>query len=248
MRPSCLRMLFSGCLILLQGVDFLFTWALLDGGMHLDVYEANPVANAILARQGWLGLAGYKGLCTAVALVAGLVVSARRPAVGLRLLAVECLVMSGVVGWSAVLVQRPAETQHNEMTLLEQRGHQLHDRIKCTHQFHVAREEICRLVIRGEAGLYVGLERMRTCIESNRPKLTRAQQRGLPDTRYTAQVAAYLYHHCSRLLELEPGGAARLESLGRAIGRRFPTAPRIKASMPLDFPAPRWTCQATQEG
>src|SRR5262245_2234718 len=111
MRASKLTILFSGCLVLLQGVDFLLTWTLLEGGVRSDVYEANPLANAILVRQGWQGLAGFKAVCTGIALGAGLLASIRRPAVGLRLLAVECVVMLGVVGYSAALLQKPAEPE-----------------------------------------------------------------------------------------------------------------------------------------
>lgn len=249
MRASCLSLLFAGCLISLQCVDFWLTRALLEGGVRADVYEANPLAKAVLARQGWSGVAVFKGLCTAVALGAGLIASVRRPAVGLRLLAAECLVMSGVVGWSAMLVRQPSESQDTKpVSGLEQRSHQLLECLAVTQQFHEARVEICRLVIRGETSLHVGLERLRECIESNRSMLSRAQQESLPDTRHTAQVAAYLYHHCSRLLERQPGGAMRLELLGQAISQRFPTAPLVKIDTLSDLPAPNWSSRFTNGG
>src|SRR5687768_13949684 len=92
---SCLRAILAlvVAFVLLQAVDFAFTWKLL--GARADVYEANPLARTVLESGGWGGLALFKCAVTALALAAALLVARRRPAASLRLLAGLCLLMLG---------------------------------------------------------------------------------------------------------------------------------------------------------
>lgn len=248
MRASRLMLFFSGCFVLLQCVDFFLTWALLETGVRPDVYEANPVANTILACQGWRGLAGFKAMCTAVALGAGLLASIRRPAVGLRLLAVEVLIMAGVVGYSAVLVQGGAPPEGSrELPSLESHSTRLSGCITEMRRFDYSREMICRRVVAGKLTLPAGIERMGECITSYAPRLSRNQQLRLPEVRHPGQIAAYLYHHTSRLLDDDAPGRAALDRIEREIARRFPTAPRIKADLHTGGIIPKWSCRVAHQ-
>jgi hypothetical protein len=248
MRASRLMLFFSGCFVLLQGVDFFLTWALLETGVRPDVYEANPVANTILARQGWGGLAGFKAMCTAVALGAGLLASIRRPAVGLRLLAVEVLVMAGVVGYSALLVQGGAPPERSaEISAMESHSNRLGGCITEMRRFDYSREMICRRVVEGKLTLAAGIERMGECIASYAPRLSRNQQLRLPDVRHPGQIAAYLYHYTSRLLDNDAAGRAAMSRIERDISRRFPTAPRIKAGPQTGGIIPKWSCRVAHQ-
>src|SRR4051794_12057549 len=91
------RSLLVVALVLLQVIDFAFTWRLLTGGPR-DVYEANPVARAILESAGWAGMALFKASVTAVALACVLLVARLRPRLGTGLLAGLCLMVTLVVG------------------------------------------------------------------------------------------------------------------------------------------------------
>jgi hypothetical protein len=236
---------FSGCFVLLQGVDFLLTWALMESGVRTDVYEANPLANMILARKGWLGLAGFKLACTGVALAAGLAASIRRPAVGLRLMAVEVLAMAGVVGYSAMLVHggAPAKTS-DDLPALRSRSTEITGCITEMRRFDYIRGVICRRVLQGEETLVAGLERLRDCIASYAPRLSKSQRERLPDTRKLDQVAAYLYHHSSRLSDDDAVSRAGLERLAREVALYFPEAPRVKVSDLRGGGSPAWSSLA----
>src|SRR5262249_36530688 len=76
-----MRSLLLGTLGALQAADFVLTWLLVSGQVHQDVYEANPLANAVLARAGWLGLAAFKLGCAGLALGTALLVWRLRAAV-----------------------------------------------------------------------------------------------------------------------------------------------------------------------
>jgi hypothetical protein len=233
---------FSGCFVLLQGVDFSLTWALLESGVRTDVYEANPLANAILARKGWLGLAGFKLVCTGVALGAGVAASIRRPAVGLRLMALEVLAMAGVVGYSALLVHggTPAKTI-DDLPALESRSNEISGCLTEMRRFDYIRGVICRRVLQGEEGFVAGVERLRGCIASYAPRLSKSQRERLPDTRNLDQVAAYMYHHSSRLSDDDAVSRAGLERLAREVARHYPEAPRIKLSDLQRGGSPTWS-------
>src|SRR5262245_39554998 len=94
-----IRPLLLGTLCALQTADFVLTWLLVSGQVHRDVYEANPLANAVLARGGWVGLGAFKLSCAALALGTALLVWRLRPATGARLTGVLSLAMLLVVGY-----------------------------------------------------------------------------------------------------------------------------------------------------
>ncbi|MBX9627184.1 MAG: DUF5658 family protein, partial [Gemmataceae bacterium] len=71
------------------------------------VYESNPAAAWALGRFGWAGLAAVKALSVGLALAVLVPVAVRRPRVAERVLGVGCVVLAGVVGYSA-LVAVPA--------------------------------------------------------------------------------------------------------------------------------------------
>src|SRR6267378_546486 len=88
---------------LLNAADLLVTRLLLGQGLA-TVYEGNPVAAWLLGRHGWVGVAFFK-LATAL-LVAGAAaaVFARRPRLGVGVLAFGCATLAGVVVYSVALL------------------------------------------------------------------------------------------------------------------------------------------------
>jgi hypothetical protein len=88
---------------LLNVADLLLTRLLLGQGLA-TVYEGNPVAAWLLGRHGWVGVACFK-LATAL-LVAGAAaaVFARRPRLGVGVLAFGCATLAGVVVYSVALL------------------------------------------------------------------------------------------------------------------------------------------------
>jgi hypothetical protein len=89
--------------VTLSVLDLLLTWRLVEAP-HSRVYEANPLAAAVLLRFGWLGLGVFKTVCVASGLGAIVLVNRWRPALGLRLLGLLCPALLGVVGYSAALL------------------------------------------------------------------------------------------------------------------------------------------------
>jgi hypothetical protein len=88
--------------VLLSLADLALTWWLLSSSAG-GVYEANPLANWLLARHGWLGLAGFK--TAMVVLVIGLVglIARTRPRAAGRVLGFGCAAVAVVVLYSASL-------------------------------------------------------------------------------------------------------------------------------------------------
>lgn len=243
--PSVRFQVLAACLILLQGVDFLLTWLLIDGGCRSDVYEANPLANAILIRQGWFGLASFKSVCAVIALGAALLTSRRSLVLGERLLAIQCLILGGVVGYSGVLLAEPNRHQEH-IANLEASADQLDGKIADLHRLEQVRAAICRRVLEGKDDLATGIEQMRNCLATFSPNLMDAQRIRLPNLDQPSQLAAYLYHHCSRLLHRFPQAQEHLYRLGEEIGRRYPSAPRYDERVPPIDGMPMWTYETAQ--
>src|SRR5947209_1176746 len=95
--------LLTAAFVGLSLLDLVLTWRLV-GGTGGAVYEANPVAAAVLSRFGWLGLSLFKAGCVGVALGAIGLVGWLRPGLGSRLLSFACPALLGLVSYSVVLV------------------------------------------------------------------------------------------------------------------------------------------------
>ncbi len=102
-------------------LDFLLTWCLLGtpGG---GVYEANPIAARLLTAFGWLGLAAYKVACLSVVLGAVATLRLWRPAIARRVLVLGCVVLGGVVGYSAVLLHETSPNREERILLEHERA------------------------------------------------------------------------------------------------------------------------------
>lgn len=216
----------AACLVVLQAADFCLTWLLLASGLRSDVYEANPLALRILREHGWFGLAVFKGGCSLIAMTAALAVSRSRPAAALRLLVVLCLVMAGVVGYSGVLVAAPTNTPEQDVVRLERRATEIGNSITHIARFGQAREKICREVLVNPADLPAGVAKMRECVASLDPALQN-KRNPLPALRDDNQVAAYLYHHASRVAATDADLRAQMDRLTAAMAQRYPAAPRM---------------------
>src|SRR5262249_53420370 len=120
LRRCCLAL--ACCLVLLQGADLSLTYLLLARPQP-DVYEANPLAAAVLTRHGWAGVGAFKLLCCLVTVAAALLVCRRRAAAGARLLVGLCLVMALVVGYSGALLAWPPGPPPEVSRLAEQGAH-----------------------------------------------------------------------------------------------------------------------------
>src|SRR5437588_10203306 len=94
---------------LLSLLDLLLTYKLLHGGT--GIYEANPLAYDCLQRFGWTGLALYKLLAVSIFAAAAIVISVRRPRLGLRLMNFACLTVFAVVVYSVFLTNAAADRQ-----------------------------------------------------------------------------------------------------------------------------------------
>jgi hypothetical protein len=102
------RWLLTGSLayLLLGGLDWFLTLRLVEGGL---AYEANPLAAAVLADWGWIGLAAFKCTFVGLFLGVGMVVWQRRPRTGRVLLGFGCAVSCVVVGYSSTLLLCPEQ-------------------------------------------------------------------------------------------------------------------------------------------
>src|SRR5262245_23022477 len=168
-RLSARTCLVAG-LVCLQAADLICTYLLLDGGHRADVYEANPLARTILQAGGWAGVALFKFSLTAVAVLAALLVSRRRPAMAARLLGLLCAVLLGVNGYSACLLASPDaeaayERQVNEMC------ERLDRQVAPTREFCGVRTAICDAVLDGKCDRAEASQRLAGLVADYGPKV-----------------------------------------------------------------------------
>src|SRR5262249_24186328 len=98
-RTALLMALFAALTV----TDLVLTWYL----RHVNgegFYEANPVAETVLERFGWLGLGCYKLGCAGTVLAVTAALGRRRPRLARRVLAVGCPILAAVVGYSLFLL------------------------------------------------------------------------------------------------------------------------------------------------
>ena len=89
------------------------------------VYEANPAAAWALGRWGWVGLAAVKAASVGLALAVLVPVAWRRPRVADRVLGAGCVVLAGVVGYSALVAVPAAEASDRSQARLDEDGRRL---------------------------------------------------------------------------------------------------------------------------
>jgi Domain of unknown function (DUF5658) len=215
-------------LVCLQTADLLCTYLLLDGGGRADVYEANPLARSVLATGGWAGVAAFKFSITFVAVLASLMVSRRRPATAVRLLATLCAVMLGVNAYSGSLLASPdpnavAERQANE------RAEYLTGQVDGTREFLNARTAICDAVLDGQCDTAEAASRLTDLVGSYGPRLRLPSVARLPDPSRPGEALAYLSYHLR-------DRAAQRGMTDRLAGIVAPEPPKAAVSDPFTPP------------
>src|SRR5262245_51999307 len=151
----------------LHVLDFFLTWLLLS--QSAQVYEANPLANRILASHGWLGLGMFKLACSAAALLAGLAVWRLRPASGQRLFQAMSLVLLGVVGYSVFLLTGPAQAaEHSDATQTAQNSRHLEQTRDRWHEFIAQRNHICHQLASGALTTAEATDQLDLCLARHR--------------------------------------------------------------------------------
>jgi hypothetical protein len=192
-----------GTLLLLQVADFALTWALVSGRVHQDVYEANPLANAILARGGWVGLGAFKFACAALALGTVLLVWQRRPGTGARLTAGLSLAMLTVVGYSVALLARTDSGQPGDLAPIAERGARIDNEHRAFTAFRSRRLDLCRDLLHGRLDLAGAAGRMARLLAEYRDQFNPRFSAALPNHACEVSVAAYLCQHCDRLAAVD---------------------------------------------
>ena len=210
-RPSARTYLVAG-FVCLQVADLVSTYLLLDGGRRADVYEANPLARSILHAGGWAGVALFKFSLTAVAVLAALLVSRRRPAAALRLLGLLCAVMLGVNGYSGTLLASPG-AEAVEQRRMSEAAEQLDRRIATAREFGDARTAICDSVLDGACDVPEATSRMAALISTYTPRLKLPRTARLPEPSRPGELRAYLSFHLHQRA-VARGTTGRLAELG----------------------------------
>jgi len=243
MKLPTIGRLLAGSFVLLQAIDFCLTRLLLEGARP-DVYEANPLAIRILHSQGWVGLALFKLLCTAVGLLAVDLLRRRQAAAARRVLLVMCLVMSSVNLYSGALLASPADKDAEDLTALKQESSGIDQQFDSLHQFAAARTQICEDLLAGRTDLDNALVAMRECLEEHSPRLLPYHRTNLPNVSRQDHVASYLFLKASALVSQQPDFQARLQELRETLQQRFPSIVLVDLQMlKLNHPLP-WVAPA----
>jgi hypothetical protein len=190
-------------LVILQGLDLVLTGLLLSGQVRADIYEANPLAQRVLNVGGWGALAGVKAVCTLVALSAALLVLRWRPAAGQRLLALLCLLMLGVVGYSGALAVGPASADQRLLDRQRQVERDIDRAQRSLGEFVQQREAMCLDLLAGKLSLLEAINRHQDLIDQYEGDLIAAYRRTLPRRDEPAAQASYLVGLVSRMVEYD---------------------------------------------
>jgi hypothetical protein len=215
-------------LLLLQGCDFLLTWRLLSGACP-DIYEANPLAAALLDRFGWASLAWLKTGTSCLVVGAVLLVARRRPVLAGRLMGGMCVVMAGVVGYSSWLLLRPADPLVQDISTMNQEKVVLDSQLLGVGRFARKRKLICSDVLTGRIALAAGMKKLHACLLEEIPRLNPTVRAFLPATDRPTEVAAFLYFHASRLVDEGAAHPGQLAILRRQVSKRYPAATLVNA-------------------
>jgi hypothetical protein len=216
----------------------LLTWRLLSGARP-DVYEANPLAAALLEQFGWGGVALLKCGTSALIVLAILLVARRRPRVARRLAAGLCLLLASVVGYSGWLLSRPIDPLVQQLPHMAEEEARLTRMIAGVARFGNRRQAVCTAVLKGQIDLPTGVRRMRVILDEEKPNLSDHVRSYLPASDRPEEVASFLYYHASRLADAGVVEASLVEGLERQMSHDFPTAPRMnyrQAALCVPFP------------
>jgi len=218
-RLNSLAYLVCG-LLLLQAADFVFTYLLLSGGVRADVYESNPLANSILNRGGWLGLAAFKLGITSIILSAVVAVARRRRLAAIRLAVVLCVLMLGVNVYSGALLASPDQTDAIDARTMQHKADLARRMDACT-EFTLARDRICDGVLAGRLDTDSALQQMADLVRHFAPRACMPKVARLPIPERHDELALYLDFHLrhrarDRGLEL-PGASQELVTRGPAV-------------------------------
>lgn len=230
-----------GILLALQGADLVLTWNLLTGARP-DVYEANPIALAMLQRFGWVGVALFKGFTSGLAVAAVLVLVRYRPAAGRRVLGGLCLVLLGVVGYSGWLLARPVDPQFQEISELDDDSSSLTQKLDDLRVFAVARTAICADLLAGRVDVPTAVRRMSACLIEHERRLAPRLRITLPSPDAAENVAAYLHFHTCQLVRLAGSRApVQTDELWAQISRSYPAAARLEGNLDRFGSLPPWS-------
>lgn len=196
------RLLVLG-LIVLQTLDLILTNLLLSGYLRADVYEANPLARWILTTGGWAGLATFKAGCTAIAILAALLVTHWRPATGHRLLVLMCVLMFGVVSYSSVLAAQATDPEF-QIESLTQANDDLDKAQQSFQTYLEMRNTLCIALLRGEVSLLQAVLSHQDLLDEYSSNFVGAYRDRLPKRYDISAQTTHLLHLSARLIEEKP--------------------------------------------
>jgi hypothetical protein len=214
---------------LLSVADLSLTWWLLTlpGG---QVYEGNPVASWLLARFGWLGLAGFKA--AVVALVAGLavVISWRRPRAGGLVLGFACAALT-VVLLHSVSLCGPALRWSEGWEAIQHRGAALDAELPKARAYRALLERAGQELSAGRCTLQEAVDRLAASERAQDPAWLRtlAQEYGRGSRRECLAINLLLCAAMS-LTDSLPSASSQvawqtLDRLGQEFRQTFGTSP-----------------------
>lgn len=154
---------------LLNVADLLLTRLLLGQGLTA-VYEGNPVAAWLLGRHGWVGVALFKFATAILVAGAAAAVFARRPRLGVGVLAFGCATLAGVVVYSAVLLGAGRGFGHEALApeaAAARRENGLNQDLRTVADCDALKNELTRELIAGRCTIPQAVERLMTMDKRN---------------------------------------------------------------------------------
>jgi hypothetical protein len=229
--------------LVLSAADLCLTWYLLSnsGG---TVGEANPLADWLLSRGGWAGLAVFKTVTVLLVVGASLGIERRRPAAGGFVLGLACGVLSLVVGWSVALsvsvATRSDGLLDSELSRLLLEEDKIDHRLDMGAEYRTILFRLVGEVGAGECRLPDAVAELARTQRAADPRWQATLQETFPMPTMHQSLAAHLSHHV--VAEVSPKHPDRVAGLVRRLEAEFfeayPSPPVERTDRPFYLPKP----------
>jgi hypothetical protein len=211
MRARATVVLLLGFFLALNVADLFLTWELHVRSRAM-IDEGNPVAAWVLRSAGWPGLAAYKGASVLLAGGATLALLARHPRAGRVVLVAECALLSGVVTYSSLLLNRAGVLGAGAAAVDEailDRWQGLQQQIRQNKEFQALLQHWTRQLIARRCDLPEAVEHLLECDKRNDVLWMKLVRRTYSLESERDCFAAVLMAHATHSLKHNPALRAR---------------------------------------
>jgi hypothetical protein len=154
----------------------------------------------------------------------------------------QVLAMACVVGYSVTLLTQPPQPVPVVADL--ENDPEVDEMIDEMHQFSLDRSRICKALIEEECDLTAAVAELAEALREHGPNLPEAQRQHLPSEENSGHVAAFLFYHCSQILDGTQNEHQVRARLTAQMDQCFPKVPQVASADPRRIARLPWVAMA----